>query len=204
MSRHGLGKTVSLIRWVVIGAIVTLILGFPKAASTDENDAWQELKRLPMLPGPRHTVQSPDGRFRLRASFDDPHHRLLLEEPATGTILNLMRVERDVQIGWRSDSELFFVNNDFASNASDCEVFRPFDPRPLVSIAEAVSKDQRIISATEQAILSSHLYFSCVGWLSESRLLVVIYGHYDYADAPAFKNRRAIYDLTTGTVQRVQ
>jgi hypothetical protein len=188
--------------WMAIAVIILPLLALPNPGSADEAEIFEELKNLPNLPGP--PVESPNGRLRLRASFDDRRHRLILEEPATGRVFNLMRIERNADIGWRADSSLFFVNDNFGSNVSDCMIFRPFKRQPLISIWSAVVKNRKVIAANEQEIISSHFYVSCVRWISNNQILGVVSGHYDVNNAPEFKDRYFTYDLTTGAVRRTQ
>lgn len=182
----------------LIGA-VGLLGGLAAAmAQAPEEQALTLLRTLPNIPNVMQ-VASPDGRFVLRA-VEEPDEtknyrfNLILETVATGERVGITPIYRNVDVGWRSDGERYFLNNNLGSNVGDCEIHEATVARPALSLADAA--DFARLFKREPDL--DHLYFSCVRWTRQDEIEVVIHGHYSRPNATAFRTRHLLWNLATG------
>ncbi len=152
------------------------------------------LSSVSLLPGP--DVPSPSGRYVLRnVDYEHklPAHALFLTDKQTNATIKLYNYPRHGSIAWSSDSAHFFINDDYASDQSDCLLFTLQGNKvTLVSLRKAL-KNQ--LPEMTKFLNDAASYMDAAGWLNTHSLRVRLYG---WDDTGSDFNFWYDYDLKNG------
>lgn len=129
---------------------------------------------FPMIGKSETSSFSPNRRYSLYDEDRDqvPYHSLLLKEKTNGTSIKILDFNRHVEVSWKSDSRYFYINNYYASDASDCMLF---SVRPLkgVGVTQIL---QKYLHSKARNLASGPLYITCAWWQVPTILEIKVSG----------------------------
>lgn len=130
-------------------------------------------------------IQSPDRRWTLVFEFTDyaSERRLWIEDAQSHGRRLVQASNRSVTLSWSPDSRLFFLNDEYVSNATDCYVIEP-STLERTDVADLLAKGYPALLADHRK--AGHLYFEARRWVAPSVLSVAMAGHFDEPPAQAF------------------
>jgi hypothetical protein len=109
--------------------------------------------------------------------------RKLWVEDSTSRLRKLVgEYDRSLSIAWAPDSQLFLVNDGYAS---DGELSYVLDPPTLKRMDLSAIIAANDAEAT-QFLKAGHSYLRATRWLNSHELLVVLFGHFDEPPARGF------------------
>lgn len=127
--------------------------------------------------GPAARIPSPDRKWTL--VFDCPkdctERKLWIEDGTTHQRMLVHEYERSLDVSWAPDSRLFFVNDAYGSNGTECHIYEPSTLK-AIDVADIVTA--RDPKATAY-IGAGHSYVWAKRWITSRELLVVLSGHFD-------------------------
>lgn len=146
---------------------------------------------LVTLPGQTNSVTSPDGRYTLRnvdnmAPSPTWSHRIWLDDHRTGKKTMIFEYGRWAQAAWASSGTLFFVNDHWASDRSDCRIGDAAKARFITALAQRLQKTYPEV----RRLAEDHAYFDCVGWLTPDTVKIRFHGHLEHLGFERFYSFR--------------
>jgi hypothetical protein len=147
------------------------------------------------FPGPPASLRSPNDVFLLYDKDHDgePYHSLFIENISTGETRKILDFSRYTDVSWAPNSSMFFINNYFLSNASDCSVISAHHSYKTINVFKMVRK---ILKKNE--LRSNHLYTTCTGWDGETSVDVFVYGYGHGASGSNGFERRYQLEVKSG------
>jgi hypothetical protein len=94
---------------------------------------------------------------------------------------------RDVDVAWSADSKYVAVTDWIGSNVADCLVVDTVGKQAPVSVMSTLP---RLMKRLHDA----HVYVSCTGWQTATRVRVKVFGHTDSGPSHDF-DYRFVYDV---------
>jgi hypothetical protein len=186
-----------------VGAAVTLGAAIVIIATTvaSVTDVALAKDTFATFPGPRKCVDAPSGIFAIcnEDHDEEPNHSLFLVTKRAGTKKKLLDYGRNVEVSWAPDSEMFFVNDNWGSNASECLVTNIRTMKELSTLELVQNK------LTKRESGADHLYVTCSGWNSNIDVGIVAHGY--GGDGPpdlfAFDHKYTL-DIASGRLQKIR
>ena len=130
-------------------------------------------------------IQSPDGRWTLVFEFTDyaSERRLWIEDDRLHGRRLVQTSNRSLRLSWSPDSRLFFLNDEYVSNATDCYVIEPSTLK-RTDVAELLAKGYPDLLAAHRK--AGHLHFEGKQWVAPNVLSIAMTGHFDEPPAQGF------------------
>ena len=161
--------------------------------------------RSSTFPGASQSVPSPDGsgaRIFYRPHLDrygGQAHPVFYAD-GRGHRARVATVTRSMDVTWSSDGRRVFLQDNWASNATDCYVLsRTANSVIGVSLTKIVQKTRGHPTGNEKPS-ASHYYVHCDRWLSPTRVEGGVSGHTDANPAHDF-DHRFVYDVVTKRIR---
>jgi hypothetical protein len=147
-----------------IGVAITVISLVPIAHA---NDAGAK------FPGALECLKSPKGTFSIcnEDHDEEPNHSLFLRDERSRRRTKLLDYDRNVEISWEPNSNLFFVNDNLGSDTADCYIMS-IDGLKNIRILSEISK-----ILPERVTNAHHLYVTCKIWRSEQSVEIGVEGY---------------------------
>jgi hypothetical protein len=157
-----------------------LVVGFILVALTSVAGGQSKSAHQPIVDLPRGAVSripSPNGKGTpiFECPLDCSERKLWIEDRRSHTRRLVREYERSLSLSWAPDSNLFFVNDAYASNEALCYVYDPATLKSTDVAKFVASRD----AAASQFLNAGHSYLKAKRWVNSHELLVVLYGHFD-------------------------
>jgi hypothetical protein len=191
-------------RVAILALALAPVLAVTVAAQQKPNSKGERANPTSVVSFPGESVsraRSPDGKWALVSGQPDDsgQRRLWIESTNPAGRRPVRAFSRVVRVSWAPDSQLFFVNDEWGSNGTDCYVFDAVTLKATAIANLLARRYPKIISGHKKA---SHLYFEASRWASSRVLLVRLTGHFDEPPAQSFTLRFEV-DLNDGSIREV-
>jgi hypothetical protein len=155
----------------VLGACAANSNASDGAASKDSGveDTQGSLVSLPARDG---TPIRLSATLSIHDAYDEEAGEHRLEIARDGRNILAYPYQRHVSVGISGNEKYLFINDNFASNQSDCKILRLSDPKP-VGLSEPLLQRYEYLSEYYR----DHLYVDCIGIDSKGLASIRVHGY---------------------------
>ena len=160
-----------VLRLLVMGVLLTQL----PLLATQKKSAHSPITDLPQ--GSFTRIPSPNRKWTLifECPKDCSERRLSIEDSVSHVRRLVAEYERSLSISWAPDSQLFFVNDAFASNEALSYVYDPITLKATDLAKLLVAGDP----GAAEFLHVGHSYLHARRWVNSRELILVLYGHFD-------------------------
>lgn len=154
------------------------------------------------FPGIVHSVPSPDGSgarifFREHLNRDGGQDSPVYYDDGHGYVRQIATMQRNMDVSWSPDGKSAFLEDNSASNESDCYALRR-NPSGIKG-ASLLKSIERAPNRPPAAERRGHYYVNCKSWRSSYEIVGAVEGHTDTSPSHAFSHTFT-YDLRSKRV----
>ena len=154
------------------------------------------------IPGPVQSVSAPDGSgarifYREHADSSGRQESPVFYDDGQGRVQRIATLQRSMAISWSHNGKSAFLQDDWASNVSDCYALRrTASGMEGASLLKMIERDPDRPAATER---QGHYYVHCKSWRSPHEIVGAVDGYSNTSPSHAFSHPFT-YDLRSRRV----